>query len=121
MPHYNLTIAAPTGSADTVIFDTTVHFGGGGMIPLMGVERIAFTAEHDQAGTLKAYRSTNKGTTWDLYDERAVAVSSGTEISGPFDYVVNTYQDWKLVWTNGGVNQGAAWRPEISFTEEMWP
>lgn len=120
MPFFNLTIAAPTGSAETTLFDTTTQFGGGGMIPLRGIERIAFAAEHDQAGTLRAYRSTNKGTTWDLYDERAVAAPGATGISGPFDYVINTYQDWKLVWANGGTDQGT-WRPEISFTEEVWP
>lgn len=120
MPHFNLTHATPTGSNDVTLFDSTVQFGGGGMIPLMGIERIAFTAEHDQAFTLKAYRSTNKGVSWDEYDRRAVSAPAANNISGPFDYVVNTYQDWKLVLTNGGVDQGL-WRPEISFTEEVWP
>ena len=120
MPFFNLTLATPTGSNDLTIFDSTVRFGGGGMLPSMGIERIAFAAEHDQAFTLKAYMSTDKGANWNLYDQRSVSAPGATTISGPFDYVVNTYTDWKLVLTNGGVDQ-TVWRPQVGFTEEVWP
>lgn len=119
MPQFNLTIATPTGSGDTTIFDTTTMFGGAGMIQNMGIARIAFSVEHNQAGTLTAYRSSDRGVNWDAYDVQTVGIPAANQISGPFDYVIDHHGDWKLVWTNGGTNQ-TVWRPYVTFTEQDW-
>jgi len=110
---------APTDSNDTTLLDTTTAFGPYAL-PFSGIKRISFSAEHSHSGTLKAYRSTNGGTTWDQYDERSVAAPGATTISGPFDYLVDTFKAWKLVWTNGGTTQ-TTWRPEMKGHPDRAP
>ncbi len=117
MPMFNLTIATPADAADTTIFDTTVNLGGARMLPLSGIKRISFTVKNDQAATLKAYESANGGTTWDQYQAITVAIPGASATSGPYDFLVDTFQDWKLVWTNGGVTQ-TVFRYVVSFNED---
>ncbi len=104
-------IALPTGVAVIVMLDTTLAFGPK-MLEITGIKRFSFTTNCDQNGSLKAYRSTDSGTTWDLYSTTAVTAPSAGAIVGPYDYLVDTYSDWKLTWTNGGVSQ-TVWSPEM--------
>jgi hypothetical protein len=94
----------PAGdSNDYILFDSTVAFTDS--LDAHGISRVIFSLNSNQAGTRKAYFSQNRGTTWTLYDSVAVAAYSSPAAAGPFDYVVDTYRDWKLVWTNGGTIQ----------------
>lgn len=102
---YNITYTLPTGSADTTLFDSTVHMGGKRMVPLMGIERMMITLQNSQAGSLKAYWSADGGTTWNLYDTQTAAIPAAGLSSGPYDYLIDGYADWRLIWTNGGTNQ----------------
>jgi hypothetical protein len=99
-------------SSDYVLLDTTLAFGKGMLRPL-GISRITFGVNNSQAGTRKAYWSKDGGTTWNLYDSTAVTAASAGAMSGPFDYLVDTYPDFKLVWTNGGSAQ-TTWIPTLT-------
>lgn len=110
---------APTDANTVTLFDSTTAFGVK-QIRHLPVKRISFAVYHDQAGTLVAQRSINGGTTWTTYDSRAVAAPAANNISGPFDYLIDTFEDWRLRWTNGGVTQGT-WLPELHGHENREP
>ena len=110
---------APTDSDDTTLFDSTTALGVG-VLPISGIKRISFSVENSHTGTLKAYRSIDKGVTWDLYDQQSVTVPTATTISGPYDYLVDVHPEWKLVWTNGGTTQ-TTWRPSMAGHEDRAP
>lgn len=97
-------------SNDYTLFDSTVCFSDG--LAAHDISRIEFSVNNSQAGTLKASFSQDRGTTWNLYDSRAVVASSSGAMAGPYDYLADPYRDFKLVWTNGGVAQ-ATWIPSI--------
>src|SRR6478752_1521654 len=108
-------------SNDYKLFDSTVTFGTGvagdprnATLAAHDINRIEFSVKNSQAGTLVASYSTDKGTTWTVFDSRSVTAPAANKISGPFDYLVETFPDFKLVWTNGGVAQ-APWIPALSL------
>lgn len=107
-------------SNDYKLFDSTVAFGVGSdgdarnhTLFAHDISRIQFTVKNSQAGTLTAYYSQNKGTTWTAYDVKTVVIAPSNQVNGPYDYQVDWCADWKLVWTNGGVAQ-ATWIPALS-------
>jgi len=116
-------VVAATPGADAnvyVMFDSTVTFGVGidgdsrnCTLRAHNISRVTFAVENSQAGTLRAYRSVDKGLAWDqVGGDIVVAIAAATDISGPYDYLVDTYTDFRLTWVNGGVAQ-ATWRPEV--------
>lgn len=107
-------LALPTGTATIELFNSVTAFGAKGLRHLP-IKRISFAVEHDQTFTLTASRSIDGGTNWDVFDTRSVTVAANT-IGGPFDYLIDTYEDVKLAITNGGVDQ-AVWRPELHGNE----
>lgn len=107
----------PGADANTYkLFDSTIAFSAARMMRMCNISRAVFTLQNSQAGTLNAYWSNDGGTTWRLYDARAVAIPAASTSSGPFDYYVEAYRDWKLEWVNGGVAQ-ATWAPELELVE----
>lgn len=106
--------ALPTGTATIEIFNSVTTFGPKQLrhIPM---KRIAFAVEHDQDFTIVAQRSIDGGTNWDTFDSRSATVVANT-IGGPFDYLIDTYEDVKLSIVNGGVDQ-TVWRPELHGIE----
>lgn len=108
-------LALPTGVATIELFNSVTAFGAKGLrhVPM---KRLTFAVEHDQTFTLTAARSIDGGTNWDTFDTRSVVVVANT-IGGPFDYLVDTYDDVKLTMTNGGVDQ-TVWRPELHGVED---
>lgn len=114
----SLDVGGGTPGADTntyVLFDSTTFIGAGVMRP-RGISRITFTVKNSQAGTLNASTSNNGGTTWDQYNSQAVLASGAGVVAGPFDYLVDTFKDWKLEWVNGGAAQ-ATWRPQMTMVK----
>jgi hypothetical protein len=105
-------------SNDYVLFDSTIAFNSAGLATY-GIDRAQFTVDNSAAGTLKSYFSPDKGTTWKLNASTSVAANGGGATSGilasPFDYEINGFGDWKLVWTNGGSAQ-TSWLPILSLT-----
>lgn len=110
-----LTTTAPGANSNTYpLFNSATWTIGPGCLPLWG-NRLLFGLTNSQAGTLKAYRSTDKGTTWEqVGGDIAVVANSSTDINGPYDYLIDPHPDFKLDWVNGGSAQ-ATWRPSITI------
>lgn len=115
--------STPGGDSNTyVMFDSTVSFGVGidgdprnATLRAHDISRVTFSVKNSQAGTLRAYMSSNKGTNWDQFgNDIAVPIPSATDISGPYDFLVDTYGDVRISWINGGVAQ-ATWRPIVTL------
>ena len=107
----------------TILFDSTVSFGTGlagdpHNSTLQGkLSRVSLGLENSHLGTLKAYRSVDKGTNWDqVGGDISVAAASSTDISGPYSFLVDTYSDFRISWVNGGSAQ-TTWRPEVTGVE----
>lgn len=112
-------LTAPTGANSVTLFDSTVAFGAK-QIRHLPIKRLSFGAEHDQAGTLLFKISSDGGTNWDTYESRSVSAPAANTTSGPFDYLIDTFDDVQLIWTNGGVTQGT-WRPTLRGHEDRGP
>lgn len=97
-------------SNDYTLFDSTVSFPGG--LQAFDISRIIFAINSSGTGTLKAYFSMDKGTNWTLYNQQSVAAYSSPTAAGPYDYAVDLYPDWRLIWTNGGSAQ-TTWRVSL--------
>jgi hypothetical protein len=102
---------APTDGNSVTLFDSTVAFGRG-VMRYLPITRVAFTTNNSHTGTLVAKRSIDGGTTWTTYDSRAVGVPAANTISGPYDFLIDTFLEWQLIWTNGGTTQ-TTWTPEM--------
>jgi hypothetical protein len=107
-------LALPTGTQTIEIFNSVTAFGAK-QLRHLPMKRLVYGVEHDQSFTLTAQRSIDGGTNWDTFDTRTVAVAANT-IGGPFDYLIDTYDDVKLFMQNGGVDQ-TVWRPELRGIE----
>lgn len=112
---------APVDAETTTLFDTTTAFGLGSFRHLQSVlKRISFGTHNSHSGTLNASRSIDGGTNWRVYSTQAIAASAANTISGPYDFLVDTYLDWKLEWVNGGTTQ-TTWRPEMQGHPDRVP
>lgn len=110
-----LTTTAPGADANTYPIFNSVTLFGAGVLRARKASRLNFGVENSEAGTLKAYMSQNGGVTWVQFGgDIAVAAAAATDISGPYDYLVDTYRDVKLDWVNGGVAQGT-WIPVVTL------
>lgn len=118
-------VVAATPGADSntyVMFDSTVTFGVGidgdprnQTLNAHGISRIAFSLKNSHLGTIKSYESMDKGSNWVQFgDDISVAAASSTDISGPYDFLVDTYDDVRIVWVNGASAQ-TTWRPGIKL------
>lgn len=99
---------APTGAGTTVLFDSTT-VGAGWFLRHVNANRYEVVIQNDQAGTIKGYWSANGGTTWNQYDSQTVAIPAAGASSGPYDYHLDAFKDFKAEWVNGGSNQ-TTWR-----------
>lgn len=118
-------VVASTPGADTnsySMFDSTVTFAAptasnskSTTLASHGISRIEFTVKNSHAGTLKGYMSVDKGTNWDqVGGDIAVAAAAATDVSGPYDFLVDPYADFRILWVNGGSAQ-TTWRPSVSL------
>lgn len=107
--------ALPTGTDTVEIFNSVTAFGAR-QLRHLPIKRLSFGVEHDQDFTLTAAVSSDGGTNWDTFDVQNVTVVANT-IAGPFDYLIDTYDDVKLTVTNGGVDQ-TTWRPFLKGHED---
>lgn len=115
-----------TDSNTYVMFDSTVTFGVGvdgdsRNQTLIGHEiaRVIFTLNNNQAGTIRAYRSINKGTSWDqVGGDIVVAAAAATDVNGPYDFLTDPHPDFRISWINGGTAQ-TTWRPSITMVRNF--
>lgn len=114
LENMNIGVSGGTPGADAntyVLFSSVVAFGAR-VMPTLGISRIQFTVKNSQAGTLKAFLSNDGENAWQEYDAQAVAIAGAGVVSGPFDYLVDSFKDFRLDWINGGLAQ-ATWQPMI--------
>lgn len=83
---------------------------------LFGMRKFSLLLKCNQAGTLNAYESRNRGVTWSQIDSVAVAAPAATA-SFVADFVVESLRDWKLEWVNGGVAQNP-WDVNMSMSDQ---
>lgn len=94
----------PTGSGTTTLFNSVTAFGAGSMDG-NGMKRLAVSIYHDQSGTLRASWSRNGGTTWRTFYNEVKTAPGANAITGPVDFLLDTFSDVKVEWINGGVDQ----------------
>jgi hypothetical protein len=115
--------STPGADTDTyVLFDSTVTFGVGidgdsrnHTLIAHEISRVTVSIDNSHSGTLKSYRSTDKGANWKQFGgDIAVPASAATDISGPYDYLTDTHPDVRISWVNGGSAQ-TTWRPALTM------
>lgn len=85
---------------------------------LFGIHRFCLDLAHNQAGTLRWYRSDDRGVNWILMGVEAI--SPPTNETNIRDWLIDGAKDWRLVWTNGGVAQ-TVWSPMMTLVEDRHP
>jgi len=106
---YAVSGGTPGADSNTYTLFSTVTAMGAKVLPTTGIKRFTLTMKNSHSGTLKAYCSTNGGTTWDEYSSQAVAAAGSGVVNGPYDFLVDPFYDWKLDFVNGGSAQ-TTWR-----------
>lgn len=102
----------PTDGNTITLFDNFVAFKGT-ILAALDISRIQFSVENDQAGTLRGYMSKDGTTYYQVGGDIAVGIAPATDISGPYDFVVDPYRYFRLTWQNGGVTQ-TLWVPTLT-------
>lgn len=104
--------ALPTGASVVVVFATAPPSAGvagaftfGNALQQLGIRRIMLAVDNDQAGTLKAYQSKDRGVTWTRVGGDVAVAAASSNSDNVLDFLVEEYADWKVEWTNGGVDQ----------------
>jgi hypothetical protein len=105
----------PTNSDTFVLFSTVDAGWGANAIQGMGLHYFVMNLEHSNDGTLKLYKSEDRGTNWLQIDEDAITAPAASGSTNQ-EYLVEPYADWKIEWVNGGVTQ-TTWVLDMSFTD----
>jgi len=115
-------VALPGNGVTVVLFDTTVAFPGASYLAQWGMKRIVVDLAHDQAGTLKAYKSNTRLTApgatpvWVQIENLAVAAPAANT-SDVYDRLIEEFADYKLEWLNGATPQ-TLWQPDVALSSE---
>jgi hypothetical protein len=118
-PRYSGT-ALPGNAETVVLFSTVTAFPGKSFQAGAGIKRLIIDIKHDQAGTIKAYRSQNRGVTWNqLYDSGSIAAPAATS-STIRDFAFEPYMDFKVEWLNGATPQ-TTFIVDEALTDERSP
>lgn len=92
-----------TDSNVDVMFTTDDGQIGGNYFAHNGIRRASIAINHSHSGTLKWYRSVDRGANWTQVGSQALTATAN-EIS-TVDILVEGEPDWRLDWTNGGTAQ----------------
>ena len=90
---------------------------GGNFFPNANIKKVAVLIKCNQAGTLNAYESTDRGANWRQIDTVAVA-APGASASFAAEFLVEGLPDFKLEWVNGGTIQ-SPFDVLLSFREQV--
>lgn len=99
--------SGPTPGADSSTYNllNTVTAGWPEKaMALFGVKRLAIDLHHDNAGTVKWYKSSDRGTNWRQMGQSSVAAPAATAGSLR-EILVEGQRDVKVDWVNGGSAQ----------------
>lgn len=115
-PRVTYSGATPGGDANTYNLYTSINDGGANGFALKGVHKFILDLKNSQAGTLKAYKSADRGVNWNQIYQSSVAAAAATG-TNQFEFVVEPFADWKLDWVNGGVAQ-ATWFVDMALSDQ---
>jgi hypothetical protein len=110
----------PGADSNTYPLYNSVTCWQGKRFPQMyGFKRLLVDIKCSQNGTLKWYKSSDRGANWLQIGERAVTApaANDTEID---DYLIEEYDDFKLDWVNSGSAQ-ATWNVSIALSDSRNP
>jgi hypothetical protein len=97
-----------TPGADTntyTLFSSVTAFPGASFFAMHKLSRLIVSIKYSHAGTLKGYRSEDRGVTWtQVFPDTAVAAPAAGA-TNVYDLLVEEYADFKLDWTNGNTAQ----------------
>ena len=101
----------PTGSNVEILFCTVCAGWGKNALQMHGLEKLVLSLSCSQNGAVTAYKSSDHGVNW-----RQIQTANVTAASDFLaDWVVTEYPDFRLTWTNGGVDQ-TYFDPSIALT-----
>jgi hypothetical protein len=106
--------ATPGADSNTYVMFSTVTLGVSQWFQAAGIRHARIDIKHDQSFTLNAYKSSDKGVTWNQVSTEAIAVISGFTSSRVWN--VETFADFKIEVVNGGSAQGT-WAVDVVFIE----
>lgn len=113
---FRYTGSTPGADSNTYnLFSSVVAFTGQSMAQNNGLKRLFVTVDNPQSGTLKFYRSADRGV-WVQVGGDFAATSSATDVT-TFDGLIEGFYDFKLDWVNGGSAQ-TGWTVTIALTGE---
>jgi hypothetical protein len=102
------------------LFSSVVAFQGARMAPQMGYKRLVVDIKNAGGnGTLKFYKSVDRGVNWLQIDEIAVTAPAANA-TNVYDFLIEEYDDFKLDWVNGGTIQNP-WSVSIALTDSRNP
>ena len=81
--------------ATFTLFNSVTSFGGADQIPMHGLRRLTIDEASNKGGTLKVYKSQDRGVTWiqtQSYDLGSTAATAYTRVS---DVLIEMYADVK--------------------------
>lgn len=109
--------ATPGADANVYsLFNTVTAFPDAARaVALAGVVRFVLNLKNNQAGTLKWYKSADRGVNWNQLGQESIAAGGATN-SLNRDYEVSPEQDWKIEWTNGGSAQ-TTWFVDMALSD----
>lgn len=108
-------LTAPGISESKVLFDSTVAFPGKRMAQGAGLKRIKIDVTHDQDASIRLDKSDDRGATWVTAQPAVTAAAASQPANEALD--VSGYDDFRVVWVNGGTAQ-TVWEPSVSLSEE---
>jgi len=103
----------PSGGGETVLADSVAICSGKGMFRNGGMKKVVGNIVSNQPGTIRLDSSHDRGENW-------VAVSSSiavTPLDFDFEYLVEHYDDFRVVFTNGGTDQ-TVWHVNMALSPD---
>lgn len=98
-----LLATAPTAGVLTGVIGGAGNMGN--CFPNMLIRRILVDITNDAGGTLREYQSVDRGANWvQINPDLAVAAAAANSVN-QYDFLVEQYGDWKLIWVNGATPQ----------------
>lgn len=108
--------SAPGADSNTYeLFSTTTAFPGAAGLQAAGVKRVRIDVAHNQAFTLNAYKSSDRGANWNQVSTESISVVANSTTQREFN--VEPYADFKLEAVNGGSAQ-TTWSVDIALSTD---
>ena len=110
--------ALPVANTTYTLFSTVVAAPTAqNFLGLCGAKRFLMDIKNSHAGTLKWYKSDDRGTNWNQIGQVSMA-AAGSTASNVYDILVHGYADWKIDLLNGADTQ-TTFEIDMSLSDEI--